>query len=209
MTTYKTIARPVSHEIEISRSRFITRLERISSDSAARQVISAIKSEHPKAHHHCTAFIIGAAGEIAKHNDDGEPAGTAGAPMYETLAKAGVSDTVAVVTRYFGGVLLGAAGLTRAYRAAVAETLQRSEFITRTQMRRAQLECGYEFHAKIMVHARQSGIHPGEAHYTDRVSQEFWVPPPGTEVFKNAVSEITSGQSEIVLHELTFIDLPG
>ena len=112
-------------ELEVKRSRFITRLARADDEEAARAVIAAVRSAHPTARHHCLAFIVDVpdAQPVERSSDDGEPAGTAGMPMLEVLRGSGVSNVVAVVTRYFGGVLLGTGGLVRAYSDAVAQAL--------------------------------------------------------------------------------------
>lgn len=106
-------------EIEVSRSRFLCRLRRVESEAAARDVVEAARRAHWDARHHCTALVIGPGADLHRSSDDGEPSGTAGMPMLDALRGAGVSDVVAVVTRYFGGVLLGTGGLARAYGAAV------------------------------------------------------------------------------------------
>lgn len=112
-------------ELEMKRSRFIATLARADSEEAARDVIASVRGAYPDARHHCTAFVVEVPGAqpIERSSDDGEPAGTAGMPMLETLRGAGVSQAVAVVTRYFGGVLLGTGGLVRAYSDAVAAAL--------------------------------------------------------------------------------------
>ncbi|WP_091294509.1 YigZ family protein [Amycolatopsis xylanica] len=118
---YLTIARAGEHEIEIKRSRFICALAPVGSVDAAREFIAERRKAGPDARHHCHAFVLGPDGRTARSSDDGEPAGTAGMPMLEVLKRRELTDTVAVVTRYFGGVLLGAGGLIRAYSQAVAE----------------------------------------------------------------------------------------
>ena len=112
-------------ELEVKRSRFIATLARADSEEAARDVIASVRGAYPDARHHCTAFVVEVPGAqpIERSSDDGEPAGTAGMPMLETLRGAGVSQAVAVVTRYFGGVLLGTGGLVRAYSDAVSLAL--------------------------------------------------------------------------------------
>ena len=120
LRSYLTIAGRSSAEIEVRRSRFVCDVERVESEEAAREFIEAIRSGSREARHHCTAFILGSNGAIQRSNDDGEPSGTAGAPMLEVLRGRGVSDVVAVVTRWFGGVLLGTGGLIRAYGDAVS-----------------------------------------------------------------------------------------
>ena len=118
-TSYLVVARPAEVEIEVRRSRFRCRVERVSTEEAARAVVEEERRRHWDARHHCSAFVLGPDGAVQRSSDDGEPSGTAGAPMLEVLRGRGVSDVVAVVTRWFGGVLLGAGGLVRAYSDAV------------------------------------------------------------------------------------------
>ncbi|WP_052462644.1 IMPACT family protein [Nigerium massiliense] len=112
-------------EIEVRRSRFIATVARADSEEAARAVVADVRGAFPDARHHCSAFIVEVPGAqpVERSSDDGEPAGTAGMPMLETLRGAGLTQVVAVVTRYFGGVLLGTGGLVRAYSDAVAAAL--------------------------------------------------------------------------------------
>lgn len=113
-------------ELVIQRSRFLTVLVRTDDEAAARAVIAAERSTFPDARHHCSAFIVRVPGamDIERSNDDGEPAGTAGKPMLETLRGSGLRDATAVVTRYFGGILLGTGGLVRAYSDSVAQAIE-------------------------------------------------------------------------------------
>lgn len=112
-------------EIEVRRSRFLATVARAEEESAARAMVARVKAAFPDARHHCLAFIIDVPGAqpIERSSDDGEPAGTAGMPMLEVLRGAGLGNVVAVVTRYFGGTLLGTGGLVRAYSDAVASAL--------------------------------------------------------------------------------------
>ena len=122
-TSYRTIAAPVSATIEARRSRFLADLARAPTEEEARAVIDAARRAHHDARHHCSAFILGVDGRVERSNHDGEPSGTAGAPMLEVLRGSGLSDVVVVVTRWFGGTLLGTGGLIRAYSDAVAAAL--------------------------------------------------------------------------------------
>ncbi|MFV0407526.1 MAG: IMPACT family protein [Propioniciclava sp.] len=112
-------------EVVVKRSRFLGTVARVNSEAAARDVIGRARTDHPAARHHGSAFSVDVAGAqpVERSSDDGEPAGTAGTPILETLRGAGLSNCVAVVTRYFGGVLLGAGGLARAYSAATEAAL--------------------------------------------------------------------------------------
>lgn len=115
--------RGVDVELEIKRSRFLTRIRRVTTEEQARAVIEERRSSHFDARHHCSAFVLGPDARTARSSDDGEPAGTAGIPMLQVLQKNSLTDVVAVVTRYFGGIKLGAGGLVRAYSDAVAQAV--------------------------------------------------------------------------------------
>lgn len=113
----------VDVELEVKRSRFLTRLRRVTSEETARAVVDERRSRFFDARHHCSAFILGPEGRTSRSSDDGEPAGTAGVPMLTVLTSNHLTDVVAVVTRYFGGIKLGAGGLVRAYSEAVAHAV--------------------------------------------------------------------------------------
>src|SRR5215211_2540047 len=119
----RTIAAPGSHEIVIKKSRFICTLARAATEDEARAAIETVRRRSWDASHNCSAYRVGPGGHLQRTSDDGEPAGTAGAPMLAVLTRRDLTDTVAVVTRYFGGILLGAGGLIRAYGQAVSEAI--------------------------------------------------------------------------------------
>ena len=129
---YKTIANDGIVEEEIKKSRFICHLKRISNEEEGREYIAQIKKEHHKANHSCSAMIVGEDGQIKRSSDDGEPSGTAGVPMLTVLEKQGLTNVVAVVTRYFGGIKLGTSGLIVAYKAAAAEAIAAATIIEKT-----------------------------------------------------------------------------
>ncbi|WP_432544414.1 IMPACT family protein [Kineococcus sp. SYSU DK002] len=124
-------ARAVRTELVVERSRFVTTLEPVADVAAAERVVARVRRELPDARHHCTAAVLGEDGGLVRSHDDGEPAGTAGAPMLAALRGAGVTDVVAVVTRYFGGVLLGTGGLVRAYGGSVGAALAAAGVVPR------------------------------------------------------------------------------
>ena len=126
-----TIAGQTITELVVKKSRFITRVEHISSVDEAEAVIAAVRKQYWDARHNCTALVVGPGGDQQRSSDDGEPSGTAGIPMLEVLRHRGLTDVVAVVTRYFGGVLLGAGGLVRAYSTAVSEALDAATLVRR------------------------------------------------------------------------------
>lgn len=113
-------------ELEVKRSRFLCRLVPVADEAQARAEVDAVRRQHWDARHHCSAFVLGPAGAIERSSDDGEPSGTAGAPMLEVLRGSGLTEVVAVVTRWFGGTLLGTGGLVRAYGDAVRAAVDRA-----------------------------------------------------------------------------------
>lgn len=130
------------HELEIKRSRFIAVLGRTAEEDEARSLVSSLRREFHDARHHCTAFVLGPDRAVQRSNDDGEPSGTAGIPMLEALLKretapgtADLSDVTAVVVRYFGGIMLGAGGLVRAYSQSVSAALEHAPLVRRQRLR--------------------------------------------------------------------------
>ena len=204
---YETIAASVDTEIEISRSRFLTRLERVDSEESARDVIAAVRAEHPKARHHCSAFVLGPDARVQRSNDDGEPSGTAGAPMLDALVSAGLSDVVAVVTRYFGGVLLGAGGLTRAYRASVASAVDQATRVRRGLRHEVAVRTRYEVAAQIEAEARRRGYTVGEAEYGADVTQQFAVAADEVAALEAIAAELSAGDATCVQGEARYVDL--
>lgn len=138
-TTYFTVARDADAEIMVKKSRFVCWIRRVEDEAAARAVIDQARGEHWSARHHCSAFVLGHEAQIARSNDDGEPSGTAGAPMLQVLQRHDVSDVVTVVIRYFGGRKLGTGGLVRAYSDAVEAGLQAAGTARRELIARAHI----------------------------------------------------------------------
>lgn len=206
---YETIDGNVDTEVEISRSRFLTRLVRVDTEEAARAAIAEVRAEHPRARHHCSAFVIGPDSRIQRSNDDGEPSGTAGAPMLDALVSAGLSDVLAVVTRYFGGVLLGAGGLTRAYRSSVAGAVLEAKRVRRGERTTVSVTSSYEVAAQIEAEARRRGFIVGDAEYSDRVVQRFAVAENELATLEALTAEISAGTAQLTLGETVYIDLVG
>lgn len=204
---YETVDGQTDTEIEISRSRFLTRLVRVESEEAAREAIAEVRGEHPRARHHCSAFVLGPDGRVQRSSDDGEPSGTAGAPMLDALVSAGLSDVVAVVTRYFGGVLLGAGGLTRAYRGSVAEAVLQARRVRRGLRRDVVVVCSYEVAGSIDAEARRRGYAVGEAEYSDRVAQHFAVAEREVAALASLAAEASAGTAEVRAGASAYVDL--
>lgn len=131
LTLPSTVVGTTVHEIVVKKSRFITRVAHVVSVEAADEVVAAVRKEYWDARHSCVALVVGQRADRQRSSDDGEPSGTAGVPMLEVLRQRGLTDVVAVVTRYFGGVLLGAGGLVRAYSTSVSEAVDRAVVVSR------------------------------------------------------------------------------
>ena len=143
MTDPFVLAADVETELIEKKSRFLTRLHRVESVERADELLRAARAQHPDARHHCTALVLGETDQRAmmhRSNDDGEPAGTAGMPMLQSLLHAGLVDAFAIVIRYFGGVKLGAGGLVRAYTAGVEQAVAAATLRRRTELVVAQIE---------------------------------------------------------------------
>ena len=155
----------VMAEIEVKRSRFLCRLVRVDTEDAARAAIEAARAEHWGARHHCSAFVVGPSGtpdQVRRSNDDGEPSGTAGRPMLEALTGRDLVDCVAVVSRYFGGTLLGAGGLVRAYSESVLTTIDlaqsRGLLVARERRELFRLALSHADAGRIEAELRQRGV---------------------------------------------------
>jgi uncharacterized YigZ family protein len=190
---YRTLAGPASAEVEDRRSRFLATVEPVPDEDAARAVVERLRREHWDARHHCSAFVLGPDAEVQRSSDDGEPAGTAGAPVLEVLRGAGLSDVAAVVTRWFGGTLLGAGGLVRAYGGAVRAALAVAEVRDRLLVTEHRLVLDHALAGRVESELRTRGFRVLDAAYADRVTLGLGVPAGDEARLAAAVSELTAG----------------
>lgn len=194
--SYLTVAGEGTHEIVIEKSRFICHLSRVSTEEEAQNFINHIKKRHWNATHNCSAYVIGENDQIQKANDDGEPSGTAGVPMLEVLKKRNLKDTCAVVTRYFGGIKLGAGGLIRAYGKSVSEGLNHVGVVERKLMRVMHTTVNYTWIGKLENELRESPYQIKDVHYADDVEFETYVKESEKQAFTEWITELTNGKSE-------------
>ena len=196
---YLTIARDGAAEIEEKRSRFLCTLERVADEAEARAVVERLRKEHWDARHTCSAFRLGPPPQpVERSNDDGEPAGTAGAPMLEVLRGADVSDTVAVVTRWFGGTLLGAGGLVRAYSDAVRSALDEVGTLRRELVREYEIQVAYDAAGRLETDLRSSGVTVVDTTYDAVVTLRIGAPPSEENRLESLLAELTAGTSALV-----------
>lgn len=196
LQSYLTVAGEGTHEIAIEKSRFICHLSRVSTEEEAQNFINHIKKQHWNATHNCSAYVIGENDQIQKANDDGEPSGTAGVPMLEVLKKRNLKDTCAVVTRYFGGIKLGAGGLIRAYGKSVSEGLNHVGIVERKLMRVMHTTVNYTWIGKLENELRESPYQIKDIHYADDVEFETYVKESEKQAFTEWITELTNGKSE-------------
>lgn len=206
LTHYLTVKGYGEHEINIQKSRFITYITRSETEEEAQDFIQSIKKKHWDATHNCSAYLIGENDQIQKANDDGEPAGTAGVPMLEVLKKQQLKDTVVVVTRYFGGIKLGAGGLIRAYGRATSEGIAATGVVERKLARVMHAKIDYTWLGKVENELRTSEHTIKEIHYLDTVEVETYVEETKTDAFTEWMTELTNGQAEITTGETLYLE---
>ncbi|MBO9523066.1 MAG: YigZ family protein [Nocardioidaceae bacterium] len=205
---YRTIASHGEAEIEVSRSRFRCELVRVEDELTARGVIDGIRREHWNARHHCSAFILGPDRAIERSSDDGEPSGTGGAPMLEVLRGNKVSDVVAVVTRWFGGTLLGTGGLSRAYADAVRAALEATEIVERVEQELCDVTVDLAAAGRLEHELRSRGTNVLNIEYTDVATLSLALPLVTVPIAEEIVAELTEGEAHLVRRGMRWVDAP-
>ncbi|WP_128377041.1 YigZ family protein [Streptomyces cavernae] len=196
---YRTVARAGVHETEVNRSRFLCALAPAATEQEAQEFIAGVRKEHADATHNCYAYVIGADAAIQKASDDGEPGGTAGVPMLQMLLRRDVRYAVAVVTRYYGGVKLGAGGLIRAYGGAVGEALDTLGTITRKRFRLATLTVDHQRAGKVQNELRATGRDVRDVRYAEAVTIEIGLPEAEVPDFRSWLADATAGTARLEL----------
>lgn len=187
------IARDGQHETEVKKSRFICSLFRVTSEEEARGYIDAARKQYWDANHNCTAWAIGPGLRLQRSSDDGEPSGTAGVPMLEVLRRREITDTLAIVTRYFGGTLLGAGGLIRAYGGAVSAAIDAIGVVERKPLSVVRLQAPYDDAGRIENAIRASDFQLDDVAYGMDVAFTLVMEPEQVDGFAHWVGELTNG----------------
>lgn len=192
---------------EEKKSRFIATLRRCESEKEALAFIEEMKKKYWDARHNCSAFVIGSRGELARCSDDGEPGGTAGRPMLEVLTGEGLRDVCAVVTRYFGGVLLGTGGLVRAYTQAVRSGLNHCRIGRMCAGYEVRITTDYNGIGRILHLLGSMGIEPESSDYAEKVTLRVMVSAGNLEFLRGGLVEATNGRVGFEkIRELNFVD---
>ena len=186
---------PTGHsetEFTEKRSRFIGRVWRVSSEEEARQCIEETRKKHYDARHNCWCYLI--QNGPVRYSDDGEPQGTAGQPMLNVFQREGVTDVCCVVTRYFGGVLLGAGGLVRAYTQSAKDALDAAGISVVRTWAELAVTCPYTFFERVRQEAAALGGVPGETEYGAQVTLHILLPREQTAEFSRRITELSAGR---------------
>ena len=207
--TYRFTWQGGTGELIEKKSRFIATVAPVSSEEEAQCFIEKIKKQYWDARHNCTAFTIGEHHRLTRCSDDGEPAGTAGRPMLDVLLGEDIHDTAVVVTRYFGGTLLGTGGLVRAYSGAVQEALRHCEILDRQKGIRLEIYSDYSGIGKIQYLIGQNQFPVLSSSYTDSVFLEVLVPESLIGSFSDSVTEGTAGKARLAKGPAVWYALHG
>ena len=206
---YRTVARAGVHETEVNRSRFLCALAPAATEQEAQDFVARVRKEHPTANHNCFAYVIGADASVQKAGDDGEPGGTAGVPMLQMLLRRETRNVVAVVTRYFGGVKLGAGGLIRAYGGAVGEALDALGTTTRRRFRLATVTVDHQRAGKLENDLRATGVDVREVSYAEAVTIGIGLPDADVDGFRSWLADATAGAATLELGGEAYGDVRG
>ena len=192
---YTTLAGEGVDEFEEKRSLFIGHAKHVTSEEEAQEFVKQKKKEYSDATHNCWAYLL-KGGIVARYSDDGEPQGTAGVPMLEAIRKSGVSDCVVVVTRYFGGILLGAGGLVRAYSHGTSIALNAAKIVTYEKYTELSLDCTYSDYQKYAVVLPTFDAIVDDTDFSDRVVIKFAVKETVVEALTSKITEMSGGRDK-------------
>lgn len=192
--TYKTIKTDGVAEEEIKKSRFLCYLKRVESEEEGRDFIAQIKKEHYKANHSCSAMIIGENSEIKRSSDDGEPSGTAGIPMLNVLEKLDLTNVVAVVTRYFGGIKLGTGGLIRAYSGSVTNACKEVGIVEVKELQGIRITLTYQQYQSFSNFLSENNLKEFETEFLENILTNIYIDPEKIEIILNRLVDFFNGK---------------
>ena len=208
MHIYKTTAENGTASYEIQKSRFIAYTSHVETEAEARDFVAAIKKKHFDARHNCSAWVLGADSSQQKSNDDGEPGGTAGNPILEAIKQHGLTNVVVVVTRYFGGIKLGAGGLIRAYSHTASLGLEATPCLEVKPFCLMEAEMDYSLLGTVENWIRNEELRTGETAYLDKVIVRLLVEPADCEAISTELTNLTAAQCKITIHKPEYMSLP-
>ena len=205
---YRTIRQDGQAQEEIKKSRFICHAKRVYSEEEARDFIAAIKKEHYKATHNCSAFIVGEKSEIKRTSDDGEPSGSAGVPMLGVMENHQLTNVCFVVTRYFGGIKLGAGGLIRAYAGSVALAIKEIGLIEIKEQAGLRLKMSYSQYQNFDNFLKAEDLIEFDTEFTDLVATTIYIDKQEKEPLEQKLIEFFNGKIQIDDQGLREVEIP-
>ena len=205
---FRTIKEGGQVQEEIKKSRFICHIKRVTTEDEARNFIQAVKKEHYKATHNCSAFILGERSEMKRSSDDGEPSGTAGVPMLGVLENHQLTNVCAVVTRYFGGIKLGAGGLIRAYAGSIALAIKEIGSVLIKEQLGLRLTLSYSQYQELPNFLKAKQLQEQDTAFTDQVQTTIFVDKDDKESVIESLIELFNGKIDIVEQGLRKVEVP-
>ncbi|HEX7056796.1 MAG TPA: YigZ family protein [Bacilli bacterium] len=209
LDSYKTVQDYGEKQIIIKKSRFIGQAKPVENEQEALSFIEEIRKRHWSATHNCFAYVAGDRDQFQKQSDDGEPQGTAGKPILEIIKQKELKNVAIVVTRYFGGVMLGAGGLIRAYADGAQAALEAARIVTKTLHCKVKIEIDYPWLGKLENELRHRGILMGQTEFTDRVALTCLPLAAESASFAAWVTDLTQGQCVITHGEPEYVMHPA
>ena len=207
MCAYKCLKSGGTGQIEEKKSKFIANIKPVYTEEEATGFIAEMKKQYWDARHNCSAFVIGEKGELTRCSDDGEPSGTAGRPMLEVLLGSEIRNICVVVTRYFGGTLLGTGGLIRAYQSAVKAGLEDCQVILRTEGMQYAVDTDYNGAGKLQYLFGKESVIVEDSIYTDKVTFRIVLLSDQEEHIKKQITELTAGSAQMQKEGTTQVDI--
>ncbi|AGR63812.1 YigZ family protein [Limosilactobacillus reuteri] len=205
---YLTIAQNTTYEQTIKKSRFICSIARVSSEEEAQQFIASIQAANKKATHNCFAYMIGDNDQIQRESDNGEPSGTAGIPILESLKLAKIHNVVAVVTRYFGGIKLGAGGLIRAYSNTTTEAIHQAGLVQRIKQAILKITVTYALHDPLLYYLKENNLEVASEEYGVNVETSIYVNETDLKDVKEKLINRFNDQLQITEGDQRFNEIP-
>lgn len=207
LTQYITAEKSAQAEITEKRSRFIAHVKPVSSEAEALDYLNAIKQKYWDARHNVYAYVL-RDNNVMRYSDDGEPGGTAGVPVLEILKKESLTDIIVVVTRYFGGILLGTGGLVHAYSSAAKAGLAAAGIVKMVLCREIILTCDYSMIGKIQYETAEfPDVVCGEISYGESVEMHVYVPTENEEIYRKNIIDKTNANVSVKLGETNYIEM--
>lgn len=205
---FRTIKEDGQVQKEIKKSRFICHIKRVTTEDEARNFIQAVKKEHYKATHNCSAFILGERSEMKRSNDDGEPSGTAGVPMLGVLENQQLTNVCAVVTRYFGGIKLGAGGLIRAYSSNVALAIKEIGIVHIKEQLGLRIALSYSQYQELPNFLKANHLQEQDTSFTEQVQTTIFVDKDDKDSVIEELIELFNGKIDITDQGLRKVEVP-